>query len=171
MAIFNNGRRGFLTQMATAGLAAVATAPAARAGAGDKEEDLPLDKVPPAVRKSADKTVPKTKWIAATKVTSDGEISFELDGMDSKGKEVTVVLAEDGTLEEVEREISMKDVPKAVSDALKQKVAGFKVSVAHSTTVDGKIVSYSFEGKRAKDKEEVDVTVSADASSVDVDDD
>lgn len=171
MSIFGSGRQGFLGQLLAGGIAAVATAPAVRAAAGDKEEDVPLDKVPAAVRKAADKAVPKAKWIGATKVTSDGEVAFELDGMDSKGKEVTVSLAEDGTLNEIEREISMKDVPKVVSEALKQKVAGFKVSVAHSTTIDGKIVAYSFEGKRPKDKEEVDVTVSADGSSVDVDDD
>jgi Rieske Fe-S protein len=165
----NHSRRGFFGLLTAGSVAAVGLA--APPNTKDTSADVPLDKVPGAVRKAADKAVSKAKWIGATKNTEDGETTYELDGTDSKGREVTVVVAPDGTVHEIEKEIPMKEVPKVVTEALKKKLADFKATLAHSVTEEGKIVAYSFEGKRSKDKEEVDVTVAADASSVDIDDD
>jgi hypothetical protein len=169
MTAVRQSRRG-LGSVASVGLSAPPSTPSKDKDKA-QEVDVPLDKVPGPVRKAADKTISKAKWIAASKVTEDGELKYELDGTDSKGKEVTIVIATDGLVLEMEREVSMKEVPKVVTEALKKKLADFKVSVVHAVTEDGIVVSYSFEGKRPKDKEEVDVTVDADGSSVDVDDD
>jgi hypothetical protein len=164
-------RRSFFSLTAAASVAAVGLSPGTRVLAGEKEEDVALEKLPAVVRKAADKEIAKAKWLAATKLLEEGDVMYELDGKDAKGREVTVQVTADGQVVEVETEITMKEIPKVVTEALKKKLPGFKASLIHSVNEDGKIVSYSFEGKRSKDKQEVDVTVEADGTSVEVDDD
>ena len=133
-------------------------------------EDIALSKLPPAVRKAADKAVPKAKWESATKETEDKkEFWYELEGKDAKGRYVHVTVSTDGTVDEVSTEIDYKDAPKVVKDALKAKFPKFKVETSYEIRKDEKIERFDFEGKRPKDKEEITISVSPDGKSVEID--
>jgi hypothetical protein len=153
---------------------------AAAATAGGDEEEVPLDKVPAAARKAAEKEFPKAKWLGATRETVDGVVVYTLDGELRKDKAVAVEVTAAGVVREVSVEVAMADVPEVVRAALKAKLPRFKVDDVFEVSRGGKVVEYQFEGKRpapkkgkkkdAKD-EEVTVTVSADGKTVEIDDD
>ncbi len=137
----------------------------------DDEEELELAEVPQAVRAAADKAVAGAKWEAAYRYKEDDELLYDLEGKDTKRRPVTVTVTAAAHVEEVETEIRLEDVPAAVKEALKAKLPRFKAKLVFELAEDGKVVAYDFEGRRPKDKEPITVSVSADAKTVEVDDD
>ena len=117
--------------------------------------------VPSVVKEAADKAIPGAKWESA-------DVSYQLEGKDSKGRTVTVELESDGDIVEIETEISEKEVPSAVMKAIKAKYPKFVIETILEIRHDSKASGYQFEGKRPKDKEDVTILVSADGKNVDL---
>ncbi len=89
-------------------------------GARADEEKIPLDKVPAAVMKAVKAKFPKAEIKEAEKEVEKGETTYEIE-LKEDGHEFEVSLKEDGTILEVEKQIPVKDLPKAVADAVMAK--------------------------------------------------
>lgn len=87
--------------------------------AGADEEKVPLDKLPKAVLDAVKARFPEAKLVAAEKETEDGKTLYEVAITDKEQKiDVTVV---DGKIVEIEKQITAKDLPKAITAALEAK--------------------------------------------------
>jgi len=71
----------------------------------------------------------------------------------------------------VSTEIPIKEMPEAVVSAFKTKMPKFKVTTAFESRQNGKVVGYSIEGKRPRDKEDIGIFVSPDGKTVEIDED
>jgi hypothetical protein len=137
--------------------------------AADGDKKIALAKVPAKIKAAADKAVPGAEWSEATKSTEDGEVAFRLEGDDAKGRYVWVEVAADGTVNEVQTEIPLKEAPAAVRAALKAKMPRFKVTTVYEARQNGKVVRFDFEGKRPKNKEVISISFSPDGKPVEDD--
>ncbi len=146
------------------GMAALVMRPAS-----GEEQTIDLKKVPAAARTAASKAAPGVKWAEALLITVDGKTTYELSGDNARGDGVEVEVTPEGEVLTVELEIPLARVPKVVIDALKAKVKGFTATSAEEVRRAGKLIGYEFEGK--KGGQEVEVNVSLDGKTVDVDDD
>ena len=104
------------------------------------EEKIALDKVPAAVRKAVKDKFPKAEIKEATKEVEDGKTTFEI-GLKHNGHAIDVLLKEDGTILEVEKEIAVADLPRAVADAVKAKYPKGETKKAEEV-VKGETTSY-----------------------------
>jgi hypothetical protein len=158
-------RLALATMVAAMGFSGFGSAPAR----GD-DEPVDLAKVPAVVRKAAEKAVPGIKLMEATKGTEEGQTTYTLSGVDAKGNDAEVEVTPEGKIVAISLEIRLQDVPKVVMSALRAKLKGYRPTDVMAV-YDGnrKLIEYFFEGKDAKGKD-VDVTVSADGSSVEIDD-
>jgi uncharacterized membrane protein YkoI len=108
--------------LAAAGLVGlVLTAP----GRADKEEKVPLDKLPKAVAEAVKARFPKGELLGAEKEKEGGKTVYEV-AIKNKGQSIEVTLTPDGKLVEIEKQIVADKLPRAVADALKDKYAGAK---------------------------------------------
>jgi len=154
-----------------------------RSEAEAAEEKVALDKLPPAVMAAVKKAVPNARWVQATKDDEDGEVSYEVIGVIDNKRLVTVELDADGNIDEVNTQVDLKDVPKVVLTALKEKEPRAKIVVAFEVRdKDGKLTEYEFDctrpraakgkgkGKKGKARgdEDITITVSADGKTVEV---
>jgi hypothetical protein len=134
------------------------------------DETIELSKVPLPVRQAAEKAVPGIKLMEAAKGMEDGQVIYTVGGEDPKGRAAEVEATADGKIVAISLEIRLQDVPKVVLNALRTQLKGFQpTDVMAVYDANWKLIEYSFEGKDAKGKE-IDVTVSADGSSVEIDD-
>jgi hypothetical protein len=85
-------------------------------------------------------TAKKVKW--QKEKTNDFEASFMLDS-----KEVSATYSPDGKLKEVETEIPVSELPKAVTEALNKKYPGAKVDEAAKIERADNTVVYEAEMK------------------------
>jgi uncharacterized membrane protein YkoI len=123
-----------------------------------KEEELPLDQVPKAVLDAIKAKFPHAKLTEASKETADGKTNYEV-AFEFKEQDYTVSATADGKITEIEREIEIKDLPKAVSEAIKKKYPGAKMEEAEEVTADNK-TTYEVVVETAA-KKDVQVTVDA----------
>ncbi|HVA49502.1 MAG TPA: PepSY-like domain-containing protein [Pirellulales bacterium] len=123
-----------------------------------KEEDVPLDQVPKVVLEAVKAKFPGAKLTEAAKETEDGKTTYEI-GLEHKGQEYSVSLTAAGKITEIEREIEIKELPKAVSDAIKKKYPKGKMEKAEEVTAGGK-TTYEVVVEASDDKD-VEVTVDA----------
>jgi hypothetical protein len=142
------------TLLATAALLAAATAAAAQ-----EETTMTMEEVPANVMEAA--TAANTMGTEFESVSmDDGVYEFAGTGSDGMGYEVDVM--EDGTVEEVERQIEASALPAEVAAALEAEMAGFTPDyVEESTRADGAVV-YEFEG--AHEGQAVDAEINADGT-------
>lgn len=110
---------------------AVLTASAANA----KEEKVPLDKVPKAVLDAIKAKFPGAKLGEAEKETEDGKTTYEVS-LEHKGQAYSVSATAEGKITEVEREIEVKHLPKAVTDAIKKKYPSAELEEAEEVMAD-----------------------------------
>ena len=96
-----------------------------------QEEKIPLHRVPRAVLNSAKARFPGAEIKQATKETEDGEPIFAL-GMKHHRHNVDVTLKVDGTVVLVETDVTAKEVPKVVLQAIQQSYPGATVRGAES---------------------------------------
>src|SRR5262245_28816281 len=68
----------------------------------EQEETLPLDKVPPAVMKTAKEQLPEVTFQQAFKFEAEGKVVIEVRGTDPAGKLREVEVFESGELFKVE---------------------------------------------------------------------
>jgi hypothetical protein len=159
-------RRALTVFLVAAGLSTLAASPAP----GQDDGSIDLNKVPAAARQAAAKAAPGVKFTEASQDEEDGQKYFELTGKDPMGRIVDVDVTPAGKVLSIATQVRPRDVPKVVMDALRAKVKMFKITLVQQVVEDGKIVEYSFEGEDAQG-EDLDVTVSADGSEVDVEKD
>ncbi len=82
-----------------------------------EEKSVPLEKVPKAVTDAVQKMFPKAKMLEAAVEKEDDEIKYEVTVM-QKGKKIDIILEPNGEIELLEKEIDLKDLPKAVTKTL-----------------------------------------------------
>ena len=142
------GTRFGMTMLALLGLSASAVS--ARA----EESKIPLDQVPAAVMKAVKAKFPKAKIEEAEKEVKGGKTTYEITVEGADDHDVVVSLTADGTITEIEREIDVKSLPKAVTDAVKAKYPQGKLDDAEEVTDANGKVSYEVvvEQKGKKDR-------------------
>lgn len=160
----------------------------------EKEESIPLDKLPKAVVESIKKMFPDAEMKSATKEVvkdeddddddaktetdkkdaddkdadhkgekdeGDSEVIYEVT-LSEKGKTIDVTVDEEGDIEEVERSIELKELPRLVADALARKFpkSTLKSAEAIYEVEDGEM---EFEGYEViletADKKEIEADV------------
>jgi len=123
-------------------LVVVAVAFAVRAD----EEKVPLDKLPKPVLEAVKKRFPKAELVEAAKETADGKTVYEVEIKDG-GVKMDVTLTPEGVITMIEKEITAKDLPKAVAEALAAKYpkATYKTLEAVIKVKDGKEVLEYYE--------------------------
>lgn len=140
------------------------------AAAADKK--VGLDKVPKAVRDAVKARFPAGEVTSVEKETDDGKVVYDIE-LTEKGRKYEMDIREDGTVLEIEKEVPLKDVPKAVTDALAARYPKAKVTeVMEVNKVDGKKetpIHYEATIDTA-DKKGLEVIVSLDGKSVKTED-
>jgi hypothetical protein len=118
------------------------------------EENIPLDKVPKPVIDTAKKRFPGAELTGALKVTEKDKTRYEIQ-LQHKGNKYAVQASEAGKLMQIEKEIPVKDLPAAVTDALEAKYPKASIKTAEELTkvIDGKekMTGYTI-GLAQKDK-------------------
>jgi len=113
--------------LALFGLSTLAVA--ARAG----DEKVAFDKLPEAVRKAVEKAFPKAEIEGASKEVEHGDTIYEVK-LEIEDRPVEVALKADGTIVEIEKEVRVHDLPKAVKKALAAKFPRAKIEKAEEIT-------------------------------------
>ena len=85
-----------------------------------QEEKIALDKLPPRVLAAVKEKFKDAELISASKEVEGGKTLYEVQ-LKLKGQAMDVTATEDGTIIEVEKEITARDLPKAVTEALEAK--------------------------------------------------
>ena len=93
----------------------------------------------------------------------EGTDTYEFGGKMANGMALEVDVLADGTLEEIEEEIAVGDVPPEVMATLSKNLAGFAPAMAEKSTRPDNLVVYEFEGTH--DGKEIDVEINADGSN------
>jgi uncharacterized membrane protein YkoI len=107
------------------------------ARAGDKAEKITPDKIPQKVMDTIKARLPGAEITSAEKETEDGKVVYDIE-LKHQGRKYEMDIKEDGTLIEIEKEVAAKDVPEAVSKALKEKFPNATVKeVMEVNKVDG----------------------------------
>lgn len=123
-----------------------------------KEEEVSIDSVPKAVLDAIRAKFPHAKLTDAEKEVEDGKTTYEVE-LEYKDQEYTVSATAEGKIIEIEREIEIKDLPKAVTDAIKKKFPGAKMEEAEEVTADEKM-TYEVVIETAA-KKDIELTVDA----------
>jgi hypothetical protein len=133
-----------------------------------EDEKVEADKLPEKVKETL-----KTRWAAAkitiaTKTMENGAVVYDIE-MTEGGKKREADIKEDGSIVNFENEIAIKDLPKAVADAVKAKHPDATIKEAMETLVikDGKDVVDEYEVLLVtSDNKEVELTVSPDGKKI-----
>jgi hypothetical protein len=102
---------------------------AARAG----EEEVPVDKLPAAVKKAIKAKFPKAEIEEATREVEDGTTTYEVK-LEVNERSIDVALKANGTILEVEKEIPFGKLPKAVKKALAARYPRAKIQKVEEVT-------------------------------------
>ena len=151
--------------LATAAALAFALPAFAQTSGGASEESaITMDDVPEAAMTAAQENAMGVEF-ENVQIDPDNETeTFEFAGTKEDGMSLEVDVLADGTIEEIEEEITMEQVPQAVSATLDAEVSGMEPSfIEKSTREDGSLIVYEFEG--TLDGQEVDVEVNEDGSN------
>jgi hypothetical protein len=126
------------------------------------EEKVALDKLPKAVSESIKKRFPKGEMSSATKETEDKKTTYEVSLKDA-GSNYDVNVNEDGTITGFEKEVAVKDMPKAVVAAAVAKYPTAKQKKGEEvyTVADGKETLAYYEVIFEIDGKDVEVEVLA----------
>lgn len=132
------------------------------------DEKVDPDKLPQKVKDTL-----KTRWstakiTVATKTMEDGAVVYDIE-MTQDGKKREADIREDGSIVNFENQIAIKDLPKAVADAVKAKHPDATIKEAMETLVikDGKDVVDEYEVLLTTgDNKEVELTVSVDGTKI-----
>jgi hypothetical protein len=114
--------RGLICQLgvgAVVGLGLLAM----RAAADDKAkkiEIIKLEDAPLAVRKAIEGRFPGAKVTTTERETENGKVVFEVN-LTHKDRKYEMHIKEDGTIDAIEKEIELKEVPEKVLKAVKDK--------------------------------------------------
>lgn len=102
------------------------------AGRADDEVPVPLDKVPKSVLTALKQQYPKAKLVEAVKETEDGETYYTVTIKNDK-RTLHVSFTPRGKLTEINTEIEVKELPKAVQLVLKKQYPNAELEDAVET--------------------------------------
>lgn len=117
--------------LAGAGVLAAVFACGLTSPARADEQDLAIKDVPKPVMDSAKAKFPGAVFTGASKETEDGKTVFEVS-ITHQNHKMDVTFNADGTMVLVETEVAGAEVPAVVSQAIKAKFPGAKVSLIES---------------------------------------
>jgi hypothetical protein len=104
------------------------------------EEKIALNKLPKAVVDALKARYPKAELVSATTEKEKGETFYEV-AIKDKDTKYDVTLKADGTITVIEKEITVKDLPKPVADALDAKYPKATIKRIEEVT-EGEKVTY-----------------------------
>lgn len=149
-------------------IAAAALALAAPAFA-QEEQTMTMEQVPAAAMEAAKARAGSMEFTAVAMDDDEGTDTYELSGKMANGLNMEVDVLADGTIEEVEEQIEMGDVPAEVKATLDKELSGFTPTMAEKSTRTDDSVIYEFEGPH--DGKEIDVEINADGTNYKMNDD
>ncbi|WP_020471925.1 PepSY-like domain-containing protein [Zavarzinella formosa] len=118
-----------------AGLVLVIGSAAVRAD----EEKVAVKDLPKAIVDAVKAKFPKAELVSGEKEKEDGKTVYEVKIKDGK-TELEIKLTEEGKIVELEKEIAVKDLPKAVAEAVEAKYPKATVKEAEEVTKGEKTV-------------------------------
>ena len=86
----------------------------------DKAKKISLDQAPKAVRDAINNRFPDAEVSSIEKENEGGKVVFDVE-LKHKGRKYEMDIEEDGTIIEIEKEVALKDVPKALIRNVKAK--------------------------------------------------
>jgi hypothetical protein len=110
------------------------------AALGDEEKVSP-DKLPQKVQDAVKAKFPEAKVIKASKEKENNETIYEV-AIKNGDQKITMDIKEDGTVVEYEKEINVKDLPKAVAEALAARYPNATLKTAEEVYKKDKLDSY-----------------------------
>jgi hypothetical protein len=113
----------------------------------DKDDGIPLDKVPKPVLAAVKKRFPDAKLEGAAKQIEDAETFYEIL-ITHKTREIYVICKPDGKIVEIDRQMTVKELPKAVAESLKKNypkadIATIEEITEVTGTKEGDVISYA----------------------------
>jgi uncharacterized membrane protein YkoI len=152
---------------AVAGLVLLAATAGRAADEKNKAEKIAPDKLPKAVLDTIKGRLPGADITSAEKEIEDGKVVYDIE-LKHNGRKYEMDILADGTLIEIEKEIALKDVPRAVTAALKAKYPKATVKeVMEVNKVKGKTETPDhYEVTLKTGGKEMEVLVSLDGKSV-----
>ncbi|NJN46066.1 MAG: hypothetical protein HC808_05825 [Candidatus Competibacteraceae bacterium] len=133
-----------------------------------EEKTITLDQVPKPILDTINEKLPDSKVVSAnTETEIDGSFVYEIQGVLEDGRKFEFDAYENGEIQEIEIEFAEDMVPKAVMNAIEQKLPGFKptyIEASHSASL--KVVRYEFVGEMGN--ETIDINVSADGRRIEI---
>lgn len=124
----------------------------------EDEEFISLEDAPPAAMETALATAPGATFETVAIEREEGLAIYEFRGADYAGRKIEVDVLEDGSLQEIEMQIAMSEVPQPVIDVLSETTPGFSPTYVELSVRDnGSTIVYEFEG--VLENQEVDVEV------------
>jgi hypothetical protein len=152
-----------LAVSAVAGLVLLATV----ARADEKPMKIAPDKLPKKVKDAINKRFPGAKITSAEKEIEGGKVVYDIE-LTQKGREYEMDIQENGTVIEIEKQVFLKDVPKAITNAIKAKYPKAKIKeVMEVNKVKGKKETPDhYEVTLTMDDKDFEVVVSLDGKSV-----
>ena len=109
--------------------------------ADEKEEKVPLDKLPKAVVEAVKAKFAGATLVSAEKEKEDGKTVYEVN-IKHKGHTIEVSVTPEGKIVSVEKTIAAKDLPEAVAAALKKKYPKATVKKVEELSKDDKVTGY-----------------------------
>jgi uncharacterized membrane protein YkoI len=122
----------------------------------EKEEKVALDKVPKAVIDAVKAKFEDAELVSAQKEKEDGKLVYEIN-LKYKGHKIEVTVTPQGKIVSIEKTIAVKDLPKAVAEAVAAKYPKATIELAEEVT-EGEKVNYEVQLVTA-DKKKVEVVL------------
>jgi uncharacterized membrane protein YkoI len=120
------------------------------------ETKIERSALPPAVEKTVQSQSKGAIIKGFTTETEDGVFHYEVQ-MTVNGHGRDISIAKDGTVMEVEDEVSLDTLPAAVQSALTAKAAGAKIAKVETIAKKGKLVAYEAATQKGTKKGEIQV--------------
>jgi uncharacterized membrane protein YkoI len=107
----------------------------------EKEEKVPLDKLPKAVVEAVKAKFKGATLVSAEKEKEDGKTVYEVN-LKHKGHTIEVTVTPEGKIVSVEKTIAAKDLPEAVAAALKKNYPKATIKKVEELSKDDKVTGY-----------------------------
>jgi len=133
-----------------------------------QDEKVDFDKCPQKVKDAVMARFPGAKITASSKTIENGAVVYDIE-MTHGGKKHEMDLKEDGSLVDIEHEIMAKDLPAAVTSAVKEKYPNSTIKEAmevHVVKEKKETLDHYEVLIDTADKKEVELTISLDGKMI-----